>query len=369
MTGCERTCSFLVTPFTPIGFNPSHARRRGARCNINRTSDSSREDEVAAKIAQLRKQKRLKSQKSTSSSGDRDNSTSTSGSPGDASKGLSYDELPDWKKQEVLESQIADAEKFFYRKPSESEVVNNQSGKPSEQLKDYKPRVSTWGVFPRPDNISKTFGGGRRIQTGGVKLDTSDSIKSDEAVKKKLAAYRASRGMDMEKEEKHEEEIETALRDASDLMKRTLPYEAIEKLEGITDFTSERSRRGGKVFLSLALAYEAVGKREDAREIYMKLRKNTFPEISSKAKQLLQGFAAMEKLQIDDETRSRGYRVANFALPDFTRASDKRYETVVFDGSGKNAEPEKVSLGTSAVLFAVLASPALILLALLVWRR
>lgn len=32
----------------------------------------------------------------------------------------------------------------------------------------YKPKVATWGVFPRPDNISKTFGGGRTIRPGEV---------------------------------------------------------------------------------------------------------------------------------------------------------------------------------------------------------
>lgn len=30
----------------------------------------------------------------------------------------------------------------------------------------YKPKVTTWGVFPRPKDISKTFGGGRNLQPG-----------------------------------------------------------------------------------------------------------------------------------------------------------------------------------------------------------
>lgn len=32
----------------------------------------------------------------------------------------------------------------------------------------YKPKVSTWGVFPRPQNISKAFGGGRTIDPNNV---------------------------------------------------------------------------------------------------------------------------------------------------------------------------------------------------------
>ena len=30
----------------------------------------------------------------------------------------------------------------------------------------YKPKVTTWGVFPRPQNISATYGGGRNIRPG-----------------------------------------------------------------------------------------------------------------------------------------------------------------------------------------------------------
>ena len=34
----------------------------------------------------------------------------------------------------------------------------------------YKPKVATWGVFPRPQDISKAFGGGRTIRPGEVRL-------------------------------------------------------------------------------------------------------------------------------------------------------------------------------------------------------
>jgi hypothetical protein len=30
----------------------------------------------------------------------------------------------------------------------------------------YKPKVTTWGVFPRPSNISQAYGGGRNIRPG-----------------------------------------------------------------------------------------------------------------------------------------------------------------------------------------------------------
>ena len=38
-----------------------------------------------------------------------------------------------------------------------------------EQSGAYKPKVSTWGVFPRPADISKAYGGGKTIQPGDVR--------------------------------------------------------------------------------------------------------------------------------------------------------------------------------------------------------
>lgn len=37
----------------------------------------------------------------------------------------------------------------------------------------YKPKVSTWGVFPRPADISKAYGGGRTIQPDTVSASGS----------------------------------------------------------------------------------------------------------------------------------------------------------------------------------------------------
>ena len=35
----------------------------------------------------------------------------------------------------------------------------------------YRPKVATWGVFERPANISKAFGGGRNLRPGGILED------------------------------------------------------------------------------------------------------------------------------------------------------------------------------------------------------
>lgn len=44
----------------------------------------------------------------------------------------------------------------------------------------YKPKVSTWGVFPRPKDISKEFGGGRNLKPG-QELETPEQKAAREA--------------------------------------------------------------------------------------------------------------------------------------------------------------------------------------------
>ncbi|VVA32380.1 PREDICTED: cytochrome C oxidase subunit [Prunus dulcis] len=59
----------------------------------------------------------------------------------------------------------------------------------------YKPKVSSWGVFPRPNDISKTFGGGRVIRPGEV-LETAEEKAAKEARTRRLvAAYKSKMGM------------------------------------------------------------------------------------------------------------------------------------------------------------------------------
>ncbi|KAI0558338.1 hypothetical protein FGB62_216g032 [Gracilaria domingensis] len=353
-----QSAAFVKTPLlfaTPSAKRRSTCARRPPTANINDTTDRSREDEIAAKIAKLRKQKRLKSQ----SSGVPDDAvTQTPSSPNaqqqqqqQAEKPYSFSDLPDWKKEQILSNQIQEAEQFFNKGSSLTSAADSSKTKNSED--DYQPRVATWGVFPRPDNISRTYGGGRRIQKGGVDLDSEESKARDEAVRKRLEAYRKGKGIDMKKEEEHREQLEQALEQSEKLMKKTLPYEAINCLEQVTQFTSDRSRLGGKLYLSLAFAYEAVGRREDARQIYARLRSNPFAEISSKAKQLVLGFEAMQQLGVDDETQKTGYRVMRFSLPDMNAQVEKRYETVVRHEDDINSETEKISLATNIMLNSV----------------
>lgn len=54
----------------------------------------------------------------------------------------------------------------------------------------YRPKVATWGMFPRPANISREFGGGRTIQAGQA-LEPEEVREARKArVAAAMAAYR-----------------------------------------------------------------------------------------------------------------------------------------------------------------------------------
>lgn len=413
--------------------------RKAPTCNldINKTSNSDREDEIASKIASLRKQKRLKSQYSSNSppsappsqfkendaenqqpsaavgqEKDDDRKEKNEKDPSEnvgnavmardemvndtAADNNAFSQLPDWKKEEILLSQMSEAESFFNRptitpEPTQSPPPQQQPQESADSDQDedetYKPKVSTWGVYPRPDNISRAFGGGRGIPSDGVDLGSPKQKERDEQVSAKLAAYRAARGVDTSKEEEHKSEIDTALSLSETYMRNADAVSASRELEKVTEFVSgpAASRVGGNVWLALALAYEACARRSAAKQIYKELKGNPYDEIARKAKQLLQGFSDMESLGFrnaeeeinsDDvilngnsaNTTSTGMKVMDFKVPDLNFASDKRYETVVIPSS-VSSTPEKVGLGVNIALLALVVSPALLICILILLRQ
>ena len=54
----------------------------------------------------------------------------------------------------------------FITKDKNYNPLKQQSQAPA----DYKPKVATWGVFPRPPDISKAYGGGKTYLPGEVSL-------------------------------------------------------------------------------------------------------------------------------------------------------------------------------------------------------
>ncbi len=72
----------------------------------------------------------------------------------------------------------------------------------------YKPSRGSWGAFPRPKDISKAYGGGRRVDPD---LSEEKLKQSEEITREKLRAYREKVGIVVESEIQHADEIDEAL--------------------------------------------------------------------------------------------------------------------------------------------------------------
>jgi len=100
--------------------------------------------------------------------------------------------------------------------------------------KKHKPKGGgSWGVFERPADISKAFGGGKRIGVGGFEEDEETRAKKRAETDALLQKYRQSTGSDLNLEQEHAAEISAAREEAKQLMLYGDRRGAIALLEGV----------------------------------------------------------------------------------------------------------------------------------------
>lgn len=202
----------------------------------------------------------------------------------------------------------------------------------------YKPKSGSWGAFPRPKDISKAYGGGRRIGPGFS--DEAARAKSTEETRERLKRYREKMGIEVATEKEHAGEIDEALNIAALAMRRGVYSTAVSALEKVTKWCSTNSKVGGKVFLELAMAYEAVGRTKEAIAVYTTLSTSRMEDIKFNAKRLLYGLEAMEFMQ--KEVRSKDFQrkkaknafIETTGMDKFTSNFDDRYQTAYVDLQG-----------------------------------
>lgn len=210
----------------------------------------------------------------------------------------------------------------------------------NDELDMYKPKSGSWGAFPRPRDISKAYGGGRRVGPGYS--NESERLKSEEETRERLKNYRVKMGIDVESEKIHEDEINDALKIAGLAMQRGIYSTAVSALEKVTKYCSTNSKVGGKVFLELAMAYEAVGRTKEAIAVYSTLSKSRIEKIKINAKRLLYGIEAMQFMQenVGSDAFSRKKASSTFidttGLANIASKFDDRYETAYIDLSSKS---------------------------------
>ncbi|CAM9356048.1 unnamed protein product [Hapterophycus canaliculatus] len=222
--------------------------------------------------------------------------------------------------------------------------VGGRWEKPAEgaDIDTHKPVVSTWGVFERPKDMSKAFGGGRDPTI--KRLDPDEKRRRDEETKAILNSYRGSTGEDLKREKDSEDKIKAALKQSRRAMKFGDTFGAVSALESVKQECSIHGPVGGVVFLELAMALEATGRSYQAQDIYKVLRRSKNREVKGQAKRLNEGLEAMDMLKFSRVGEvNEVSEVTKMWTASFTPMSgdrEKKYSQVYYekDADGRPSE-------------------------------
>lgn len=174
-----------------------------------------------------------------------------------------------------------------------SEATANNNTIPEDDM--YTPATSSWGVFKRPRDISKTYGGGRTITREEMKrMDEEFAQREKETTAKNKVFVNEAMRVEYEKEDK----IKDSLSRARGLMGIGNTHGAVALLESVKEYLSWQSDLGGEVWLEYAMALETVDRSDEARKVYGKLITTTWNQKTRRnAMQLLQGLDITAKIK------------------------------------------------------------------------
>lgn len=218
----------------------------------------------------------------------------------------------------------------------------------------YKPKVSTWGVFERPSNISEAYGGGRTIRPGQA-LETPEELAARNArTAELLAKFKAAAGgvdaVDPADMAAAEDEYAAGMR----LLRRGDLAAASEVLGTAAGRLPPRSRIAGLASLNKAIADDSLGRRDDAYSAYKRLAVHPTGEVAKKAKQMLFGFAAAKDLKVDtiafDGGRADAFRR-------YMTAIESRYNLLPYSPEEEDPEAAAAARVAAAVAVCVAFAP------------
>ncbi|XP_018807824.1 uncharacterized protein LOC108981190 [Juglans regia] len=200
----------------------------------------------------------------------------------------------------------------------------------------YKPKVSSWGVFPRPGNISRTFGGGRVIRPGEV-LETAEEKAAKEArTRELLAAYKSKTGLKIDP--KLKSECQEALKDGDSLMNLGKLKEALPYYKKVMEKLTFQSELHGLAALQWSICQDSLSRPNEARSMYEKLQSHPNVQVSKKARQFMFSFQAMEMMKFTTSTpfylKNAGYQ--NFFEAFIEKKSNYPLKKVEFEEGGLN---------------------------------
>eukprot|EP00667_Euglena_gracilis_P003605 EG_transcript_3614 len=210
------------------------------------------------------------------------------------------DELEKKKREE--RRQKKDAVKLGVASTVASAQSVNEANKETD-TESYTPKVSTWGVFQRPKDISKAYGGGRTIPAGSsVSRQEQEKrraeiqallnqVKTGDAVvppAMMIAAQNNLTQADRWLEKQNYAEAEYLFR----CIRRQLPF---------------RNRLAGRAALELGTVLDAQGRYREAAELYKSLTRHPDLSIRRQAIQLSDSFVALQFFKFENQTSDKSW--------------------------------------------------------------
>ena len=158
----------------------------------------------------------------------------------------------------------------------------------------YNPSVSTWGMFPRPKDISRAYGGGRTLRPGQA-LEPEEATKARAArAREALAAYKKKAGLIIDPEE--ERKAREFMAEASQLESLGRYNQAADRYEKASEVLPFATDVTAEALLGRGLCLDSLGQEAAAREVYGLLSGHPNPSFARKASQMLFGFDAAKDL-------------------------------------------------------------------------
>ena len=176
----------------------------------------------------------------------------------------------------------------------------------------YTPARSSWGVFERPRDISKAYGGGRAISKEEMdRMDEEYELRE----KSRDAATETWKSAALKQETENENAIRKALDRSRSFMIMGNRNEAVKSLESVSELCSWQSDLGGEVLLELGMALETVDRTDDARKVYGKLASVSWSsKVRRNALQLIQGLDITKQIRKDVSPRKPAMDMQNLYL-------------------------------------------------------
>lgn len=161
----------------------------------------------------------------------------------------------------------------------------------------HKPRVATWGIYPRPANISEAYGGGRNLKPGQALESEETKQEREKRVSSALSNYRRSLGLELDPQV--EAEAEDLFQAGEEDFQAGRISQALTRFNRASELVPLRSKIGGRAALQKAICLDSLGKNAEAYPIYKSLEGHSAPGVAKAAKRMLFGFKAAENLKVD----------------------------------------------------------------------